>query len=267
MSHFVPPTYRYTSLLTPPGYNPKADKGRARNYESTVMYLAPATLSGREVCGDRSIGCTDSCLFAAGRGGFDPEVSAARLQRTNALFEQRAGFFLDLVAEIESFVRRASAKGRTPCVRLNGTSDLPWERMPFVATDGTRYSSILEYFPTVQFYDYTKNAGRAISNAMGIHPANYHLTFSRSESNERKCLDVLAAGGNVAVVFSTATKHGKKAAAELPAEWNGYRVIDADTDDLRFLDPRGGVVAGLRAKGPAKKDTSGFVVQVSARAA
>lgn len=135
--------------------------------------------------------------------------------------------------------------------------------MPFVGSDGASYDSIMARFPDLQFYDYTKNPGRAVTNAMGFHPANYHLTFSRSETNERQCLDVLAAGGNVAVVFSTATKSGKRPAEALPADWHGYRVVDGDKDDLRFLDPRG-VVVGLRAKGRAKHDTSGFVVQVAA---
>jgi hypothetical protein len=137
--------------------------------------------------------------------------------------------------------------------------------MPFVDTDGIGYVSILARFPDVTFYDYTKNVARANLSGLGAMPANYGLTFSRAEHNEARALAVLGNGGNVAVVFNARTAHAKRAADPLPAFWHGFRVIDGDHDDLRFLDPTGarGYVVGLRAKGPrAKHDTSGFVVDV-----
>jgi hypothetical protein len=128
---------------------------------------------------------------------------------------------------------------------LNGTSDLPWERID---------PSLFALNPDVTFYDYTKIAGRF----RGL-PANYHLTFSRSETNDRIARSWLILGaGNVAVVFDTPKGRA------LPSHWNGFPVIDGDTDDLRFLDPKG-VVVGLRAKGKARKgDEYGFVVKVAA---
>jgi hypothetical protein len=84
-------------------------------------------------------------------------------------------------------------------------------------------------------------------------PANYHLTFSRSESNEADCIKLLDRGVNVAAVFQT-----------VPASWQGFNVIDGDKHDLRQLDPRGpiGTVIGLLPKGrKAKQDTSGFMVR------
>jgi len=119
-----------------------------------------------------------------------------------------------------------------------------------VTVAGIEYPNIMEAFSTVQFYDYTKHRNRRDL------PSNYHLTFSRSEANNDAALEWLAAGGNVAVVFDT-----KKGQA-LPETWNGYRVIDGDLTDLRFLDDKN-VVVGLRAKGPARKDTSGFVVHTA----
>jgi hypothetical protein len=153
------------------------------------------------------------------------------------------------VREIETHIRRARANGLTPCVRPNGTSDLPWERLRL--NDGR---TVLETFPDVQFYDYTKHPARALANARGQHPANYKLCFSRSESNWSDCEDVLNAGGNVAVVFQS----------YLPDFYNGYRVVNGDLDDLRHLDPAG-VIVGLKAKGRGKRDASGFVVLQPAR--
>ena len=129
-------------------------------------------------------------------------------------------------------------------MRFNGTSDLPWEKV-FPMKD----------FPQVMFYDYTKNPGRMANFTQGKLPANYHLTFSRSEENEALALDVLAQGGNVAAVFDT------KKGQDLPPRWKGFKIIDGDLDDVRFTDPTG-VIIGLRAKGDAIKDETGFVIQL-----
>jgi len=251
----------FTTLLTPDGYNPKTDKGHARGFVTAVLYLAPSDASGvLNVCQFASPGCRASCLYRAGRAAFDVEIPAARINRTKLFRYNRFSFNARLVKEIASHVRRAARKGMRPAVRLNGTSDLPWEA--YRLNDGR---TALETFPDVQFYDYTKNVRRALANAAGEHPANYHLTFSRAETNEPDCVRVLNAGGSVAVVFNARTKSGKRAADPLPAYWHGYRVIDADTDDLRFLDDPN-VIAGLRAKGPAKLDRTGFVADVNSDA-
>jgi hypothetical protein len=110
----------------------------------------------------------------------------------------------------------------------------------------------MQRFPDVRFYDYTKNVRRALRFAAGELPPNYHLTFSRSECNERDAVTVLEAGGNVAAVFSDG----------LPHTWHGSPVVNGDMSDLRFLDPKRCVV-GLKAKGAAKRDVSGFVLSVN----
>jgi hypothetical protein len=133
---------------------------------------------------------------------------------------------------------------------LNGTSDLPWER---IKCNG---KTAMEYYPNIQFYDYTKSKDRMMKYLKGEMPSNYHLTFSRSETNQVECDEVLKSGGNVAVVFEYNKRTGT-----LPANWQGYTVIDGDQSDLRFTDPKN-VVVGLSTKGRATKDKTGFVVTV-----
>jgi hypothetical protein len=219
--------------------NAKTVKGQKKGFMTAILYLAPANLSGREVCGGRSEACSRACLNLAGRGAFS-NVQEARVRKTQFYFENRDFFMAMLVIEIKKFIKRARRKGLIPVVRLNGTSDIPWERIP---VDGA--ACIMDLFPDIQFYDYTKLWNRFLKPL----PANYHLTFSLAEDNDDQAAKVLAAGKNVAVVFRT---------SDFPPIFMGYQVTDGDENDLRFLDPQAHIV-GLKAKGPAKKDTSGFV--------
>jgi hypothetical protein len=221
--------------------NNKLVKGQQRGYMSFVLHLAPADSSGREVCPKRSPGCTEACLNRAGLGQVKM-VQAGRLRKTQWYHEDRKGFMEQLVLDIEAGIRRAERRGLTPCFRLNGTSDIPWER---VRLGG---KNVFELFPTVQFYDYTKMLNRKVSGYK-----NYHLTFSRSETNDRDVAKAMADGMNVAVVFG-----------ELPKRYLGRRVVSGDQDDLRFLDPKK-IIVGLKAKGiRGRRDESGFVVRQTA---
>jgi len=217
--------------------NAKTIKGQKKGYLTGILYLTPADLSGRNVCPHASAGCRAACLFSAGRGAFD-NVKSARLRKTLAFFKDREGFLNDLKADIQALVKKAKKAGMSPCVRLNGTSDIPWHKM-----------EIMESFPGVPFYDYTPNKQRMLDFLDGKLPENYSLTFSRKEDNEDSCDEVMGRGGNIAAVFS-----------DIPETWKGKVCFNGDESDLRFLDPRGVVVA-LKAKGKAKKDTSGFVIQ------
>lgn len=220
--------------------NPKIEKSISFGYLTAGLHLAPANLSGYEVCHKRSKGCTRSCLNTAGHGAFTA-VQRARIAKTKFYFEDRTGFADQLVKELSAFVRKAFRRGLKPAVRLNLTSDLSWED-----------SGIMGVFPEIQFYDYTKVLTRMAKFLDGGLPPNYHLTFSRSESNERACDSVAAKGGNIAAVFSC---------AGLPPTYKGVPVVSGDAHDLRFLDPSPCYV-GLVAKGRAKKDKSGFVIQL-----
>ena len=216
--------------------NAKTLKSQAFGYETFIMHLSPAARSGYNVCPSASVGCMASCLNTAGRGCYG-RVQSARRRRTKMFFENRAEFFALLIADIYTGIRRAKAHGLIPCFRLNGTSDIAWENQIVPHTSG----NIFAMFPDTQFYDYSKIPGR-------ITPANYHLTFSRSESNDTQVNREIAAGQNVAVVFH-----------KVPEVWNGIPVYVGDDSDLRFLDPSG-VIVGLTTKGKARKDTSGFVI-------
>jgi hypothetical protein len=229
----------------------KTVKGETLSYLTGILYLSPSDLSGAgNVCPWAGT-CKSSCLNSAGRGAFN-SVQAARVKKTRFFFSNRNAFMETLFEDCKALIAKAKRKGLLPCIRLNGTSDLAFHRL-IVPSQG---KTLMECFPTVPFYDYTKSVKKALDNARGIHPSNYHVTFSRdSASNESECEQVLRAGGNVSVVFRDS----------LPSTYYHRPVLNGDVTDLRFLDRRAragrsGYVVGLKAKGKAKRDTSGFVV-------
>ena len=141
-----------------------------------IIYMAPYNLSGKNVCPGASAGCAAACLNTAGRGAMNV-VQRARLEKTNRFWDDRKQFLMDLALEIGKLQKQAKAKGLKAAVRLNGTSDLPYERYKVPGTD----KNIMELFPDVQFYDYTKLENRIVGQQL---PVNYHLTFSRAEDND-----------------------------------------------------------------------------------
>jgi hypothetical protein len=217
----------------------KIVKGEKLGVLSAVLYLAPAKTSGRNVCPWSTPECEKLCLQTSGRMKFD-SAQHARLARTEFFFTDRIGFKGLLLEEIDSLVRKAKRDRMEPMVRLNGTSDIPWESI---------FPGLFTRFPAVQFYDYTKSTARMEKYLAGGMPDNYQLTFSMSEENERDCVSFLARGGNVAIVFD----------GPPPAEWYGWPVVDGDDSDVRPWDPVPCVV-GLRAKGKARNVESPFVL-------
>jgi len=265
--------------------NPKILKGTEQGYLTSILHLAPANLSGYNVCPSASAGCRSACLNTAGRGGMikvgetTNVIQQSRIRKTQFFFENRTAFLTQLAKEIRSAIRLAEAHNLIPAFRLNGTSDIRWENY-----------GIIEQFPTVQFYDYTK-----LPNRRNL-PSNYHLTFSRSESNEHYVPMAFDNGMNVAVVFrkdgakvkrvyTLAEQLANKEKRErqlanrdpnrpkkpyvprkvdlswVPSTYYGKNVFHGDNSDLRFLDPKNSVVA-LLAKGEAKYDVSGFIVDI-----
>ena len=222
--------------------NPKIQKGTKLGYLSFILHLAPADLSGRETCPKRTAGCTAACLNTAGRGGMFKKgentnmIQKARIRKTQYFFDNREQFMFELYHDIIKAKKFADKQGLIPVFRLNGTSDLSWEKY----TVGTTDMNLFQLFPTVQFYDYTKVLGRKVSQ----YP-NYHLTFSKADGNDADVAEALMQGMSVVAVYD-----------KIPEG-----VPSADETDLRFLDPKG-IMLGLKAKGRAKKDYSGFVIRV-----
>jgi len=232
--------------------NPKVLKGIKQGYNTYILHLAPADLSGREVCPKRTVGCSNACLNLAGRGGmfkkgeFTNTIQQARIRKTKMFFDDRNAFMSLLVKDILLAIKQSERLGLIPVFRLNGTSDLSWEKYS-VKVDGIVFANIFEAFPFVQFYDYTAVLGRKVKGV-----ANYSLTFSAKDGNDADVREAIKQGYNIATVF------GIKKGSPMPAEYMGLPVFNGDESDLRFLDPKS-VIVGLYAKGKAKKDTSGFV--------
>ena len=216
--------------------NPKIQKGTKLGYLSFILHLAPSTLSGKNTCPKATPGCIAACLNTAGRGGMFKKgettnmIQQARIRKTKMYFEQRDLFLATLEADIRKAIKFAEKQGLIPVFRLNGTSDLAVEKW-----------GIIEKFPTVQFYDYTKVLGRKVA-----HLPNYHLTFSKADGNDADVAEALLQGMSVVAVYD-----------RIPEG-----IPSADETDLRFLDPKG-IMLGLKAKGRAKKDYSGFVIRLT----
>jgi hypothetical protein len=216
----------------------KTKKGVKYGYLTGALYLAPHKESGvMNTCPNASEGCKAVCLFTAGRAMVFPKVNQARIARTK-LFKSDNKLFMELLCkDIEALERKAKRENLIPCIRLNATSDIPWEN-----------TGIMQKFPHITFYDYSKSIKRALDYAAGKLPKNYHITFSRAESNGIQTHEALKANVNVAMVFD-----------KVPDTYKGKTVVNGDLSDLRFLDPPNSII-GLKAKGKARNDTSGFVI-------
>jgi hypothetical protein len=241
-------------------------------YLSTIMYLKPfqTIVDGvlRQICPDAQKNrCYEPCLNISGHGGMAP-VQRVRQARTEMFWRDRPQFLAILDKGIQKHIRKANKLGKKAVIRLNGTSDIAWETM-----------GIFEKYPTVQFMDYTKSFKRMRRYLSGDipnvnPPHNFHLTFSRGAGNDDEAAEVLRLGGNVAIVFRTTLPARLGFPANTPP-WEPkrrtvytvggveYPVIDGTKHDLRFTDPPlYPVIVGLLALAKAKKDYSGFVIDL-----
>lgn len=228
----------------------KTVKGSKLGVLTGILYLAPYDLSGYQTCPKSTAGCRAGCLFTAGMSSIYPEmIQGARKRKTVMFFEQRELFMWQLVQDIEQLIRKGDKDNMEVAIRLNGTSDIAWEKFPCIRNN-VHYKNVMLAFPELQFYDYTKIAKRPSAAKL----PNYHLTFSLAENNDKDALAALAAGMNVSVVIGGVTR-----TKPLPESWGGFPLVDGDVSDIRYKES-GGQLIGLRAKGKARKDTtSGFV--------
>lgn len=228
----------------------KTIKGLNKGYLTGIMYLAPYTLGGKNICPfAKAAGCINACLNTAGRGIFN-NVQNARLNRTKLFHNDINAFMNTLALEIHALEKTAIKKGLIPVIRLNGLSDIEWENIRFnyeFIHNKIRSVTIFELFPDIQFYDYTKNPNR------DQLPKNYDLTFSYSNKPEFQKFNELAIKKSMrlAAVFSD---------QNLPAYFMGLPVLNGDESDLTFLAPKN-IILGLYAKGKAKKDLGGFIIK------
>lgn len=247
----------FKGTLIRSGNNAKTIKGDGE-FETAIMYLAPFTMAGSNVCPmAEQAGCVSGCLNTAGRGAFN-NVQQARVNKTKRYLASRTAFMAELVADLERFVSYCNRKGVRPAVRLNGTSDIQWE-IAHYGSRGNERGTVFELFPEIQFYDYTKVCKRVYRTL----PSNYALVLSYSAANAAYAEAVMRAaretGANVAVVYRSKAIRDAFVQSNPDYYLSSRPVIDGDETDMRFLDPKG-VIVGLYAKGRAKTDTSGFVV-------
>lgn len=230
----------------------KTKKGTKAGYLTGIMYLAPYDVAGQNVCPMSELAkCRETCLFVQGRARIakdtftapngleykDSTIIRSRIRKTEWFMNDREAFMQQLIKDISALIRKAKRENMIPTVRLNGTSDIAWEKVRMNSG-----KTIFEVFPDITFYDYTKTPNRR-----GL-PHNYHLSWSYSEASDRYSA-MRPEHMNWVVVFRDG----------LPETFLGRKVIDGDETDLRFLD-EDGIVVGLKAKGTAKQDKSGFVV-------
>lgn len=215
----------------------KTSKGTKQGYLTGILYMSPGLEADgvHNMCLFASKGCLKACLNKSGRAEVFATIKAARVRKTLLFLNDNARFMALLRKDILTLIRWAKRLNMIPCVRVNGTTDIPKLALQMASE-----------FSTVQFYDYTK-----FPKAWLRTRSNYYLTFSWSGENAAEVIEAQKHGLNIAVPFSGKT---------LPETWNGRKVIDGDKSDLRFLDEQG-VIVGLRVKGTKqrKMDTAGFI--------
>lgn len=203
-------------------------------YLSLYPHKVPNRPELGNICEWASKGCAAVCLNTSGYAGVFPDVVRGRIARRVLYQTDFPRFERMWHYEMEKALKKAEYMGRPLVVRPNTYSDIDWHG---------KHPDLIERYPTARFHDYTKDQNKYERFLRGEHPPNYHLTFSRSEDNQEKCLEYLGRGGNIAV-----TSHIPQ-----PPMWYGYRTINGDESDLRMDDPKN-VVVWLKAKGKARKN-------------
>ena len=237
LKHYKP----VKNLLSKGSTNAKTSKNDIKTF---ILYLAPHNLNykGITLCKDASVNCIKVCLYSAGMGIFS-NVQNARINKANFYISDKKVFLGQLLKEIKKEIKKASDKNEKIAFRLNGTSDIDFL---YLLDKHFNFNVDLLAYDKVYFYDYTKSLARAKRYQ---NYRNYTLTFSKSESNQNEVNEALNLGINIAAVFSN----------DLPKTYKGIKVVDGDKSDLEMIKFKS-IILGLKAKGKARKDTSGFVI-------
>ena len=232
------------NLLSKGSTNTKTAKN---SLESFILYLAPHTQNSKKIniCPKASKGCAAACLYTAGMGKFT-NVKASRINKSEYYINDKKTFINQLSKELLKIAAKSIKQNKKIAIRLNGTSDQDFISIIKKYNDLDLLND--KQFKNLVFYDYTAILGK-IKKYINT---SYSLTLSRKEDNESEILEALKLGGNVAAVFRD----------ELPTKYKGFEVVDGDTSDLIMLYNKN-VILGLKAKGDAKKDKSGFVIDVN----
>lgn len=255
--------HNLTRLLGVGKQNAKLRKDQS--YLTAYLAITPHKVKGLgNVCPHATAACAANCLHESGmtmgKWKTRDNIFKGRLARRILYFKHRDVFMKMYHKEMRHLEKKAAKLGLKLAVRLNLLSDVDWVK---------KHAEMITQYPNVQFYDYTKDVARMEKFVNGDYPNNYHLTFSRSETNEADCLNFLRRRANVAVVFNV--KYSNSGITHpLPKTWHRFKVIDGDKSDLRFLDAvsvkhKNGVAVGLRAKGKLRRKENhdnGFVVKV-----
>ena len=227
------------NLLSKGNTNAKTSKNEQDTY---ILYLAPYNQNskGINICPKASEGCAAACLFSAGRGAFSNVINA-RKNKTEYYLHDKKTFINQLASELIKIDKKASKNTNQTLIRLNGTSDLDFIFLlkKYANFDISNYNNL-------HFYDYTKILGKVKKYS---NNKNYTLTFSRAEDNEQDIFQAVKYGANVSAVFK----------GTLPQTYKGIPVIDGDKTDNEMLKYKG-YILGLKAKGKARTDKSGFVI-------
>jgi len=232
------------NLLSKGSTNSKTAKNSLETY---ILYLSPEKQNSKGVnlCPKASKGCAAACLYTAGRGKFT-NVKASRINKSEYYISDKKIFINQLSKELVKIAAKSIKQNKKIAIRLNGTSD-----QDFISII-KKYNNLDllndKQFKNLVFYDYTAILGK-IKKYINT---NYKLTLSRKEDNESDILQALKLGGNVAAVFRD----------ELPTTYKGFNVVNGDESDLVMLEAKN-CILGLKAKGDAKKDKSGFVIDIN----
>ena len=220
-------------LLDTNGANTKIAK---TNKGANIRYAGLSLYPNHRICaGSKAAGCLDACLVSAGRGRFD-NVAKARQAKTEWFMSDPIGFKAQLNHELSNFKVLCSKQNKQPVVRLNTISDIDWR-------------DVMLLHPEITFLDYTKIAKR-LENPL----PNQLLIFSYSGRQQYagNVNEALKHNSPIAVVF----KNG------MPETYLGRKVINGDASD--WINANAGkVIIGLKAKGKAIKDNTGFTVDAA----